>query len=393
MITAQNMTVLFILDYGTVGGATKAFEWMIRQLRPKGITIIVVTGKYNDFNESLKKDGFKSIPAGHYTAIEYINFKNWHWPYSLVKRVLRYHVCEYFAIKKLERELDFSKIDIIHTNSARNTLGCRLSKKYGIPHIVQIREFGDKDFDCIRLTPNYLSILNKYTTQFLSVSKAVMDSWNTKGINKEKNRVLYDGIAYDDVTISPDNEKKNKILRMVINGGVYPTKGQHLIIEAMCMLDKDIRDNLYLDVVGWYSSQYVSMMKGRASENGFVDHIRFMGSRDDVHERMRLYQIGFTCSKSEGFGLVTAEYMHGQLGVIASDSGANPELIEDNVTGLLFKSGDAKSLADCLTRLYNNRDLLIRLSHAAKEKARREYTQQKNAEAIYNVYQEILSKK
>ena len=82
--------------------------------------------------------------------------------------------------------------------------------------------------------------------------------------------------------------------------------------------------------------------------------------------------------------------MHGQLGVIASDSGANPELIEDGVTGLLFKSGDAKSLADCILRLYNDRELLIRLSHAAKEKARKEYTQQKNAESIYQVYQEIL---
>jgi len=98
------------------------------------------------------------------------------------------------------------------------------------------------------------------------------------------------------------------------------------------------------------------------------------------------------CSRSEGFGRVTAEYMHAQLGIIASDSGANPELIEDGVTGLLFKSGDAKSLADCIIRFYNNRELLIQLSHAAREKARREYTQHKNAENIYKIYQEILKK-
>ena len=290
------MTVLFILDYGTEGGATKAFVWMIRQLRNKGVTPLVVTGKYNEFNRLLEEDGFKSIPAGHYTAIDQINFKDWHWPRKFVRMIKRYYVHEYLAMKKLQSEVDFSRIDIIHTNSARNTLGCRLSKKYGIPHIVHIREFGDKDFDCVRLAPNYTNILNTNTKQFLSVSKAVMNYWNSKGINKEKNRVLYDGVAFDDITISTDDEKKYNTLRMVINGGVFPTKGQHLIIEAMCMLNQEIRDKLYLDIAGWYDSQYVSNMKDRAIQNGFADHVRFLGSRDDVHERMQNYQIGFTCS-------------------------------------------------------------------------------------------------
>ena len=102
-------------------------------------------------------------------------------------------------------------------------------------------------------------------------------------------------------------------------------------------------------------------MSDYANQRGYLSQINFLGSINDVHERLGNYQIGLMCSRAEGFGRVTAEYMHAQLGVIASDSGANPELIQDGVNGLLFKSGDAKSLSECILRLYNNREFLIEL--------------------------------
>ena len=386
------MTVLYIIDYGTVGGATQAFVWLMHQIKELGVKPIVVTGKYNELNKKLESEGIQTISAGHYTAIDYINFRYWHWPYRLIKRIIKYHVHEYLALKRLEREVDFSKINIIHTNSARNTLGCRLAKKYGIPHIVHIREFGDKDFDCIKLTPNYINILNKYTTQFLSVSNAVREYWNCKGILPDKNLTLYDGVCFEDISVSSDDAKKRPILKMVINGGVGLPKGQHLAIDAMALLPKNIRDNVTLDIAGWGDKNYIKAFLEVAKNAGFDSQVNYLGAIDDVHQRIGDSQIGLMCSRSEGFGLVTAEYMHGRLGVIASNAGANPELIEDGVTGLLFESGNAQSLADCITRLYNDRDLLIRLSNAAQTKARTMFTQQKNAENIYKIYQEILKK-
>lgn len=387
------ITVLYIIDYGTVGGATQAFVWLMHQVKELGVKPIVVTGKYNELNKKLENEGIQTISAGHYTAIDFINFKNLRWPYRLVKRIIKYHVHEYFAIKILEREVDFTKIDIIHTNSARNTLGCRLSKRYGIPHIVHIREFGDKDFDCIKLTPNYVSILNHYSTKFLSVSNAVRDYWNSKGILPEKNQTIYDGINYEDINVSSDDDKKKKTLKMVINGGVGLPKGQHLVIDAMVLLPQNIRDNITLDIAGWGDEYYIKSFMEVAKNAGFDSQVNYLGAIDDVHQRLGDSQIGLMCSRSEGFGLVTAEYMHGRLGVIASNAGANPELIEDGVTGLLFESGNAQSLADCIIRLYNDRDLLIKVSNSAQAKARMMFTQQKNAGAIYNVYQEILIKK
>lgn len=43
--------------------------------------------------------------------------------------------------------------------------------------------------------------------------------------------------------------------------------------------------------------------------------------------------------------------------VIASDIGGIPELIDNGVTGMLFKAGNSSALADCIEKLYNNTKL------------------------------------
>lgn len=386
------ITVLYILDYGTVGGATKAFITLVHQLLKHCINPIVVTGKFNDLNAQLESMGIKTVAAGHCTAIEPLSFKSVKWPFRLFKLLIRYYYKEYVAYKKLEKEIDFAKIDIIHTNSARNTLGCRFAKKHKIPHIMHIREFGDKDFNCVKLNPRYIKLLNLYTDQFVSVSKAVKQYWDSQGINENKNVVIYDGVDFSDITESNDEDKMNSILKMVVNGGVYETKGQHLIIEAIKMLPYSIQQNLQLDIAGWGNKKYITEILNNAREAGLGSSVKYLGSIDNVHQRIGSYQIGFMCSRSEGFGLVTAEYMHGRLGVIASKSGASPELIEDEVSGLLFKCGDAKSLSDCIKRLYNDRQLLKNLSIEAQKKARTFFTQTKNANSVYELYKEILKK-
>lgn len=387
------MNVLYFIDYDTVGGATMAFITMIRQMQKLGVTPIVVTSRYNNLNEYLDTIKVKNISDRHLTALEVFSFTGFRWPWRLLKNVVRYYYYEFSALKILSKQLDFKDINIIHTNSARNTIGARISKKYSIPHIVHIREFGDKDFSCVPLTPRYINILNRYTNIFLSVSQAVQEHWNSKGIDADKNVVIYDGVVCSDITKSSKDDKLKRKLHLVINGGVCTTKGQYLAIEAISFLPKQIRDNILLDIVGWYGEKYIRRLKSYTKSLGCENYVNFLGARDDVHRRMNQYQIGLMCSKSEGFGLVTAEYMHGQLGVIASDSGACPELIDDGRTGLLFKSGDSRDLSRCIELLYNDRDLLVRLSENAREEASNRFTAEINANNIYKVYQEIIKNK
>ena len=43
------------------------------------------------------------------------------------------------AVRKIEKLVDLSSIDIIHTNIDRDIIGCTLAKKHGIPHVMHLR--------------------------------------------------------------------------------------------------------------------------------------------------------------------------------------------------------------------------------------------------------------
>lgn len=382
------MKIFYIIDYGTVGGATHSFIEMVVQLKVMGVEPIVCLGNKTDLVEIFKKENIKYICTGHRTVLQPFSYKGIKWPIRYIKMYFNFWIKEFIALWRLKM-IDWSQIDIIHTNSARNDIGCFINKRYLIPHVMHIREFADSDFNCITFRRNYINLYNQYTSKFISISKAVKEHWVVKGLNTKKIDIVYNGIRYDNISLSNDDDKR-KSIKIIIVGGVFPTKGQHLAVEAIGLLPQNVREDVTLDVMGWYSEKYVQEMKDYAKCRGYEKQICFWGAINDVHERLGNYQIGLMCSRAEGFGRVTAEYMHAQLGVIASDSGANPELIQDGINGLLFKSGDAQSLADCILKFYNDRELLVQLSHAAKEKARTVYTQQKNAEVIYKIYKEIL---
>ena len=97
-----------------------------------------------------------------------------------------------------------------------------------------------------------------------------------------------------------------------------------------------------------------------------------------------------TCSRAEGFGRVTAEYMYAGLCVIGSNMGATPELIEDNKDGLIYDYQNIHELSRCIERIYNDRELLRYLSKNGKKSAIK-FSSTRNAKEIYEVYLEILN--
>ena len=383
------MTVLYIID-SVQGGASLSFVEMVSNLQRIGVTPIVCTREIDDYSKSLEEKKIKVIAIGHTPVLAPVNLKRLSQYYFYFRFVMSYLYRRKKALKTLEEKIDIKKIDIIHTNSARSDIGCFLRKKYHIPHICHIREFADMDFGCKSMNPFYISNLNNYTDSFIAISEAIRIHWIKKGINARKISIIYNGINYSDITISNDSAKYNRVLKMVIVGGVVHTKGQHLVVEAISKLPSSVQNNLIVDIIGWGDSKYVEEIKRLTKEYGLDNNIQLLGARRDVHEILGNYQIGLMCSFSEGFGRTTAEYMHACLGVIASDSGANPELVTDHKEGLLFKSKDAKSLSDCILTYYNDRELLVKCSKKGREKALKNYTANSNAENIYKLYQHVL---
>jgi glycogen(starch) synthase len=101
---------------------------------------------------------------------------------------------------------------------------------------------------------------------------------------------------------------------------------------------------------------------------GLGDTVRFEGfvDEDGLRSLYRSAQSTIVPSLYEPFGLVTLEAMASGTPVVASDTGGTREIVEHEVSGLLFPPGDAGGLAEAVLRVLRDRDFGDRLASEAR---------------------------
>jgi glycosyltransferase involved in cell wall biosynthesis len=93
----------------------------------------------------------------------------------------------------------------------------------------------------------------------------------------------------------------------------------------------------------------------------------------------------------ETFGLAAVEAFATGLPVIASGHGGLGELIEDGVTGLHVRPGDAADLARAIDWATRHPDAMLAMGRAARARYLAHYTPQRNFDLLQSVYQHVLS--
>ncbi|HEX5012274.1 MAG TPA: glycosyltransferase family 4 protein [Planctomycetota bacterium] len=167
----------------------------------------------------------------------------------------------------------------------------------------------------------------------------------------------------------PRRRRGSGPLRVAFIGSVLPSKGPHLLLEAVRRLGDPAA--FHVDVWGEvlpfhhdrnYGERLQQLRRGVEAEvelHGAYRNEDLPGilARADVAVVPSLWY--------EAFGLTIREAFLAGVPVVASGHGALAEAVEDGRTGLLFAPGDAASLADALRRLRDDPALAERLAAAA----------------------------
>lgn len=95
----------------------------------------------------------------------------------------------------------------------------------------------------------------------------------------------------------------------------------------------------------------------------------------------------------EGYGMAMAEAMAYGIPVVAPDSGASPELVSHEETGLLFATGQPQSLAAALIRLVSERQTAERLGQRAHDRADAEFGAAAVAERVLGCYRDLVAER
>jgi len=94
--------------------------------------------------------------------------------------------------------------------------------------------------------------------------------------------------------------------------------------------------------------------------------------------------------RREGLPRAIIEAMIGGAVPIVTNSGGSPDLVEDGQSGFVVPPGEWEPIRDRILELFNDRDLHARMSAAARERIRTDFTVEKTAEQTIALYRELV---
>ena len=167
-------------------------------------------------------------------------------------------------------------------------------------------------------------------------------------------------------------EKAEGEIRLAYCGRLDPEKGLEVLIDALAKVQNPA---ITLHIAGAGKSSYVQQLVRRCQVAGIADRVVWHGHLDNVAPLMASADIGVAPSVCpEACSLTIIEFLRQGVPVIASNTGANPELVENGATGLLVPAGDSDALAGAISRLASDHALRRTMAEAARKEASARFT-------------------
>lgn len=153
-------------------------------------------------------------------------------------------------------------------------------------------------------------------------------------------------------------------------GRIQDVKNHKGLVEAFALLRAMLpQRRLRLAIVG--DGPLFDALQRQVRDAGLEDAVWLPGSRTDIPELMRSFDVFALPSIAEGTPVTILEAMATGLPVVASRVGGIPEVVDDGATGLLVPPSDAQALADALAAYATDPALAARHGAAGRQRVER----------------------
>jgi len=279
----------------------------------------------------------------------------------------------WFRVYRLARLLKKNDYKIAHIFFNDASVICPpMFKLAGIKTIISRRDMG---FWYTKIYRLLLPLTGRCVELVISNSQAVSDvTGRVEKIPASKRIVIYNGYnrTVDELHIIPELQalKERGAILVGLVANVRPIKRIQDAITALSMLPKGY-EKLNLVIVG---SGDIKELVQLAESLNVLDRIHFLGGRSDIPNCLSYFSAGLLCSESEGFSNAIVEYQFAGLPVICTNTGGNPEAVENTITGWLYEVGDVAALRDAFEFLLNDPDQAAVMGSTAKQIAAERYS-------------------
>jgi glycosyltransferase involved in cell wall biosynthesis len=281
------------------------------------------------------------------------------------------------------------KFDIVHTHGIRGAwVGAFAAQNAGIPALMTAHNL---------LAPlpffprRSLRYLLQRVAKIVAVSQAVSESFMENDIPSGKIEVISNGVdvvpfdtVYDLEMIRELYGIPTRSPLLVGVGRLSPEKGFDLLIAATRYLRSQIPETHLLLVGSGPDEANLRHYAGRDV------NLHFAGHQANVIPFLQAADVIGVPSRMEGQGLSALEAMAARKPVVAAKVGGLVEIVEDQVTGLLFPPNDTFTFAQCLAHLLRAPHLAAAMGKAGRERVERRFLAARMGERTESLYRRVL---
>jgi glycosyltransferase involved in cell wall biosynthesis len=302
----------------------------------------------------------------------------------------------------------FFNISIVHARSRAPAWSCLLATK------ITRRKF----VTTFHGTYNFTNSIKKFYNSVMVRSNLVIAGSNfifshinlnySKYLDlKKKFLVIFRGINIDyfDSTTLLESEENSLITKWNINrekkiilmpGRLTSWKGQEIFIEALNLINKELGyEAFYAIILGSDQGRniFAKKIKRLAEQYRLTNQIKFIEHCKNMPLAYKICDLVVSASiEPEAFGRVAVEAQSMEKLIIASNIGGSKETIVDNVTGFLFKSGNAKSLSEKIIEAINLDESTLKLmGNEGRKNIIKKFNVEKMCFSTYSEYKKLLN--
>lgn len=199
---------------------------------------------------------------------------------------------------------------------------------------------------------------------------------------------IHNGIEIPDDIVTEIKSESGNSVRIGIVGQIIPRKGHLLLLEALNNLRQEGLD-FTLMIYGNDRTSYAEAVRAYLQTHHLAENIVWKGFESDKSAIYSHLDLTVVPSSDEPFGLVALEPALWEIPVIAARSGGLAEIVEHEVTGLLFTAGDAQDLSVQLKRLIQAPALRREMGRHARAHLLRHFTASRMCEQFIEIFKKI----
>ena len=373
-MNTEKVRILFLHNQSGISGGERSLLNLWRRLDRERFTPCLILPRQGLFSAAAEEEG---LEVG-YIDVPAIRPGN-------ILRIFR-------ALAALVKYIRAKKIDVIHSYSPRNNfLGAIAGRLSGIPVIWHERNliYGDE----ADLSRKYIFLPDAVICNSL----AVAERFREKGAIPSKIRVITNGVDLEEFNPRADaagarqalGAGDRKIVGTVSNLG--RRKRVEHFLEAASILGKTRSDVLFVITGGEFpeGSGRMRELKSEADKMGLGGRVEFTGFSQDTASILAGFDVFVHATLKEACSRAIIEAMAAGKPVVAMDSGGNPEIVENGVTGVLVPSRDISALVKAIEGLLDDPAARKEMGKKGRARAEKLFDVSRNAAETERLYLDL----